>query len=150
MPREHADALYYSAAETAKVVRAELKAAFPQVRFSVRAENYAQGNAVRIHWENGPTEKDVRAITTDKYQSYLPDHGVRSVPLADGRHAYYAKFITTSRRFSPDVIENEAKEQMHRYDMTHPTQTIPGCWMDAHDLARQALTKRSFIESENT
>jgi hypothetical protein len=100
MPREYADSIYYSAAETAKIIREELKAAFPHVKFSVRAENFAQGNAVRVHWENGPTEEAVRALTGDKYQSYLPDHGVRSIPLPGGKRAYYAKFITTSRRFS--------------------------------------------------
>ena len=98
MPYESADSIHFTAAETAKVLRAELKAAFPKVKFSVRAQNFAQGNAVSIHWENGPTEKAVRAITTEKYQAYLPDHGVRSIPLPDGRHAYYAKFIVRQEK----------------------------------------------------
>lgn len=147
MSYESADSIHYTAAETAKVLRAELKAAFPHVKFSVRSQNFAQGNAVSIHWENGPTEKSVRAITTDKYQAYLPDHGVRSIPLPDGRHAYYAKFITTSRRFSSAITEKEIHEQMQRHGLTHPTQTVPDGWMDAHDLARHELANRDLRET---
>lgn len=147
MPREYADSIYYSAAETAKIIRAELKATFPHVKFSVRAENFAQGNAVRVHWENGPMEHLVRALTSDKYQSYLPDHDVRSIPLPGGKRAYYAKFITTSRRFSQEITDNEVNEQMRRYGLTHPTQSMPNGWMNAYDLARQELAKRDFCEA---
>jgi hypothetical protein len=135
MPSEYADSIYYSAAETAKIIRAELKAAFPYVKFSVRAENFAQGNAVRVHWENGPTENAVRALTSDKYQSCLPDHGVRSIPLPGGKRAYYAKIITTSRRFSQEITDNEVNEQMRRYGLTHPTQSVPDGWMNAYKIS---------------
>ena len=147
MPHESADSIYYSAADTAKIIRAELKVAFPNVKFSVRSETFSLGSAVCVHWENGPTEKAVCAITSDKYQSYVPDHSVRSIPLPNGKRAYYAKFITTSRRFSQDVTESEVNEQMRRYGLSHPTQTVPGGWMNANDLAQQELAKRDFCNA---
>jgi hypothetical protein len=47
-----------------KNIKIELKRAFPDVKFSVRREHYS---AININWENGPTDKEVTAIT-DKYQ----------------------------------------------------------------------------------
>jgi hypothetical protein len=49
--------------DTAKLVRARLKAAFPGVTFSVRISRYSGGSSVTVDWRDGPTETAVRAIT---------------------------------------------------------------------------------------
>ena len=46
-------------------IRAELKRAFPGVKFSVRKVNYG---SLSIGWKDGPTEAQVEAIT-DKYET---------------------------------------------------------------------------------
>jgi hypothetical protein len=51
---------YLSAAETAKLIRQALKAAFPGTRISVRL---SRGNATYVSWTDGPTVRDVQAIT---------------------------------------------------------------------------------------
>ena len=51
-----------SCAETAKLVRAELKAQFPGIKFSVRSETYSGGASIHIGWNDGPTEKAVEAV----------------------------------------------------------------------------------------
>lgn len=48
---------YLSAAETAKLVRAALKRAFPGVKFSVRSPS-----AIHVRWTDGPTRKAVEAV----------------------------------------------------------------------------------------
>jgi hypothetical protein len=50
---------YFSAAETAKIVRKMLKENFPGVKFSVRSETYSMGDSVNVHWTDGPTTKQV-------------------------------------------------------------------------------------------
>ncbi len=55
-------ARYVSVADTAKLIRAELKAAFPAVKFSVRSKSYSGGASVTIYWTDGPTGKDVDAV----------------------------------------------------------------------------------------
>lgn len=45
---------YLSCAETAKLVRARLKAEFPAVRFSVRSSVYSGGASIRVAWTDGP------------------------------------------------------------------------------------------------
>lgn len=51
----------------ARNIRAELKRAFPRVKFSVRSERYSGGNSVNVYWTDGPTSERVKAIS-DKYQ----------------------------------------------------------------------------------
>lgn len=56
-----AEKTYLSCAETAKLVRAELKRSFPGTKFSVRSDVYAGGASIRVRWTDGPLEKNVRA-----------------------------------------------------------------------------------------
>jgi hypothetical protein len=76
-------ARYIAVTEVAKILRKRLKAEFPGVKFSVRSESFSMGTAVNISWTDGPTDKQVSAIT-DLYQggrfdsmidmSYSVDH----------------------------------------------------------------------------
>jgi hypothetical protein len=59
---------YISLKDTSKTIKKELKEAFPTVKFSVRSETYAGGSSIHISYDDGPTTKDVEAITK-KYQS---------------------------------------------------------------------------------
>lgn len=54
-------------AKAANAIKAELKAAFPNVKFSVKSQNYSGGDSVDIYWTDGPTVEQVRAIS-GKYQ----------------------------------------------------------------------------------
>jgi Large polyvalent protein associated domain 29 len=54
---------YLSCAETAKLVRAALKKAFPGVKFSVRSSTYSGGASIRVGWVDGPSTKAVQAVT---------------------------------------------------------------------------------------
>lgn len=53
---------YLSCAETAKLVRQALKAAFPGQKFYVRSDVYAGGASIRVRWTDGPRESDVDPI----------------------------------------------------------------------------------------
>jgi hypothetical protein len=54
---------YLSCAETAKLLRGALKAAFPGVRFSVRSHTYSMGASIQVEWTDGPRRKDVEIVT---------------------------------------------------------------------------------------
>ena len=54
---------YFSAAETAKLVRADLKGAFLGVTFSVRSRTYSMGSHVELTWTHGPATKAVERVT---------------------------------------------------------------------------------------
>lgn len=54
---------YLTCAETARLLRTALKAAFPGTKFSVRSDTYAGGASIRVRWTDGPRESDVRPVT---------------------------------------------------------------------------------------
>lgn len=53
-------------ARCAANVREELRRTFPGCKFRVTSETFAGGNSVRVSWEMGPTDVEVKAVT-DKY-----------------------------------------------------------------------------------
>jgi hypothetical protein len=55
-------ARYIDTAETAKMIRAALKRAFPGVKFGVRSHRYAGGSSINIDWLDGPTQAMVAAL----------------------------------------------------------------------------------------
>jgi hypothetical protein len=57
---------YLSCAETAKLVRAELKKQLPAFKFSVRSNTYAGGASVNVTWEDGLPESAVEKVV-DKF-----------------------------------------------------------------------------------
>lgn len=48
--------------ETAKLLRAALKAAWPGMKFSVRSDSYSGGASIRVRYTDGPTKAQVEAI----------------------------------------------------------------------------------------
>lgn len=46
----------------AKMIRKELKAAFPSVKFSVKSSRYTGGSSINVSWQNGPTDKMVNEV----------------------------------------------------------------------------------------
>ena len=62
------DTKYISCADTAKLIRKDLKAKFPNQKFTVNSKSYAGGASITVRWFNGPTTKDVEAIT-NRYES---------------------------------------------------------------------------------
>jgi hypothetical protein len=55
------------AAECASAIRKELKEMFPGVKFSIKSQTYSGGNSVRVSWDDGPTEREVKTVV-GKYQ----------------------------------------------------------------------------------
>lgn len=60
---------YVSATDTAKMIRAALRDAFPGTKFSVITDKYAGGASIRVRYSDiNVAGKDVRAIT-DNFES---------------------------------------------------------------------------------
>lgn len=49
-------AVYVSLNDKAKLMRALLKAKFPNTKFSVRGSKYAGGSSMQVAWDDGPTQ----------------------------------------------------------------------------------------------
>ena len=55
--------VYLSVADTAKHIRAALKASFPGVKFSVKSRKYSGGASIDVAWTDGPAGALVDAVT---------------------------------------------------------------------------------------
>lgn len=53
---------YISPADTAKLIRVQLKAKFPGIKFSVKTSVYSGGASIDVVWTDGPTAKMVDAV----------------------------------------------------------------------------------------
>src|SRR3990167_3139449 len=61
------ETVYIGTTEVAKMIRQELKQAFPDTKFSVRSSKYSGGCSIDVYWTDGPTGDAVSAISS-KYQ----------------------------------------------------------------------------------
>jgi hypothetical protein len=91
----------------AKNIRAELKRAFPGVKFSVTSDSYTGGNSIDVHWQAGPITEDVKKIT-DKYQEGHFD-GMEDIYESSGDmwpEIYGgAKYVMEARGFPAELHE---------------------------------------------
>lgn len=119
-----------SHAAAAAAIRAELKRAFPAVKFQVRSESYSMGDSVRIHWQDGPTVEAVDAITK-KYQYGHFDGMTDMYEHSNCRTDIpQTKFVQTERRTS-DAARAAALAYIKAHwgnaeNITSENDTIPG------------------------
>jgi hypothetical protein len=110
---------YISAAETAKLIRAALKEAFPGVKFSVRSSTYSGGSSINIGWTDGPNDKQVKAVVSSFEGGYFDasiDYKGSVYAMLDGEQVSFAPdFIFTSREYSDAMIERAIVTLRGRY-----------------------------------
>ncbi len=110
---------YLSVTETAKLVRAALKKAFPGVKFSVRSESYAGGASINVSYVDGPFGPAVKDVT-DLYTGASFDGMIDlksyhdSLVLFEGdelptRVHHGADYIFVHRDISPAYAEQLAR-----------------------------------------
>ena len=90
----------------AKNIRIELKRAWPGLKFSVTSERFSMGDAIRIHWTDGPTTRQVDALA-NKYKAGSFDGMEDIYNYTDsGFNKLFgdAKYISTSRQNSDVAI----------------------------------------------
>lgn len=107
-------------AKAAALIRAELKQGFPTVKFRVTSSSFSMGDDVNIHWDLGPTTKQVEAVT-NKYQNSGFDSMTDcsySVPVTT---AASSKYVMTQRDnpFHDQMCEDYAKAMNITYTGTN-------------------------------
>lgn len=106
---------YLTCAETAKLLRAALKAAHPGVKFSVKSHTYSGGASIRVGWTDGPTaptvDSLVRLYTGGSFDGMTDSMSYHDALLAgpDGmpeRVHFGADFIFTERQTSAPFVDS--------------------------------------------
>jgi hypothetical protein len=105
-------------AKAAAEIRKELKTNFPEIKFTVKSENYAGGNSVNVRYEDGPKEEIVEELL-NKYKAgsfngmediYEYNNTNRDIPQA--------KYLFVNRDMS-EAVKNQL--------VKHITTTYSGC-----------------------
>jgi hypothetical protein len=125
--------------DTAKFVRAALRAAFPRTKFSVRSAKYAGGSSIDVHWTDGPTEPQVTAITclyrgaTFDGMTDMKSYHDAILSTDGGAEAVHfgVDFIPSSRRIS-DAFRRQLEQEIADFtgepfdnNATYPVVALP-------------------------
>lgn len=101
-----------SAALAAANIRAELKKAFPGVKFSVRSKTFSGGDSVDVSWTDGPTIAQVDKIA-DKYSAGSFDGMTDCYNYSSSAWTAVfgdAKYIHSARSHSLDAMKEAVRE----------------------------------------
>lgn len=103
------------AAQCAALIRKELKAAFPAIKFSVTSDNFAGGNAVRVSYADGVMRDTVESLLS-KYQ-HGSFNGMDDIYEYDNRRddIPQTKYLTVSRVMSAEAKQLVAKTVAAKY-----------------------------------
>lgn len=111
---------YLTCADTAKELRKALKAAFSDIKFSVRCHH----SSIRVSWTDGPTDNAVRQVS-NKFEgaSYDSSEDLKSyrTSILNGEVVNFgADFIHTDRKLSVDFLANITTQYCKRYNEVIP------------------------------
>lgn len=132
-------------AETAKLIRAELKANYPLTKFSVRSDNYSGGASIRIRWEDGPTSDEVDKLVK-RYEGAsfdgsidLKSYNEPTLIAFTGQEnpvlvSFGADYVFTDRDLSPAYIEQLSQEAQKVLDSNKVTTGQVFSYADFHSM----------------
>ena len=101
-------AKHINAVDTAKIIRKELKAKFPNTKFSVTSKSFAGGSSISINWTDGAAKTDVEKLT--KIFSGVSFDGsqdleVYSNSLYEGEEVLFGHYLHYNRDTSKEFLE---------------------------------------------
>ena len=126
-----------TAAETARAIRKELKEKFPNIKFSVRSQNFSMGNAVDVNYTDGVPVEEVEAILY-KYE-YGRFNAMEDMYEITNRRedVPQVKYVTVQRSISKEIREQVKAELAIRFDIENPEDDNE--WMKACNLWPQQM-----------
>ncbi|MBN1892325.1 MAG: hypothetical protein JW780_06040 [Clostridiales bacterium] len=130
------------AAACAAAIRAELKKAFPEVKFTVRSSTFAGGDDVRIGWVDGPSNKEIEAIVS-KYEEGHFDGMTDMYEYSNRRDDIpQAKYIFAQKEFSQAARERAIKEISVKYSHWFPEGFDPSAYYPKPNLHGDMILHR--------
>ena len=123
--REDAKVHYLTCAETAKLVRAALKDAFPGVTFSVKSKTYSGGASITVVWTDGPTTQEVEQVSKcfegADFDGMIDLKTYKKPTAIEGQLIHFgADFVFSDRDLSYDLLLECAEAIANRYGVQAP------------------------------
>ena len=119
-------------AETAKLIRADLKANYPLTKFSVKSDTYSGGASIRIRWTDGETVEEIERLVK-KYEGAsfdgmidLKSYNEPTLMAFAGQEtpvlvSFGADYVFTDRDLSAAYIEQLSAEAQKVLDQNEAT-----------------------------
>ena len=103
---------YIAVTETAKLIRAALKEAFPEVKFSIKSRKYSGGSSIDVRWQDGPSYDQVNSIAKTFEGGYfdgMTDYKGGHVHMMNGEEiSFGGDFVFCQRDISEDKVAKAA------------------------------------------
>ena len=135
---------YISPADTAKLVRAALKAAFPAEKFRVRTHVYAGGASIDVNWTDGPTaarvDREVQRFAGARFDGMDDSMTYREAELDGERVRFGAHFIFANRAVSAEFRRRVLTAIVERYGLTMPDVGEDGWPVNMHRPIGEGFT----------
>lgn len=128
---------YLTCAETAKLVRAALKAEFPTVKFSVHSKTYSGGSSINVSWQDGPATKMVERIAKRfagaSFDGMIDLKSYHDSELNGETVHFGADYVFCNRTFSRGMLEQVIVAAKSRYGFTAHITEYGGWDVDSPD-----------------
>ena len=145
---------YVSPADTARLVRKALKAAFPGAAFFVRTSVYSGGASIDVRWTDGPTTRVVQRVVNGfegaTFDGMIDLKEYRDTVINGERVHYGADFIHCHRSYSEAMYRVAAERVCGRFGWPVPPITvIPsiGARVDTQDFRVQEAVWREVEQT---
>lgn len=108
-PTKPVQTVYLSCADTAKLIRAALREAFPSVTFSVKSKTYSGGASITVSWTDGPTSAEVDRVAGEFAGATfdgMTDCKNYHDSVYNGQRVHFgANFVFTNRNYSDALVQ---------------------------------------------
>ena len=101
-------------AQAAALIKKILKKEYPNIKFSVKSDNYANGSSVRVSWTDGVPEKNIESFI-NQFQYGTFDGMTDCYNCDNVKDMPQAKYCFTNRRISTEkreIIRKQLAEKM--------------------------------------
>lgn len=117
-------------ARAAKNLKAELKQAFPLVKFSVKSDSFSMGDSILVFWENGCTTAQVKAIAQKyeygRYDSSEDLYNYKDTGFAKASNEWLGstKYLNYEREISTEIKEQVKTSYLNEFNREMPEHEI--------------------------
>jgi len=131
----------------AQAIKAELKIAFPKIKFSVRYQSYSGGDSVDVSYRNAVPVSEVEKITY-KYQAGH-FNGMEDIYEygTNPHNVNQAKYVFVSREIDEEIRVEAKKEIAKSYGIENPedeNEWMKKCGRWSYEKVNQELRERTF------
>jgi hypothetical protein len=112
----------YSTTETATLIRAELKSAFPGVKFSVKSKSYSGGSSINVSWTDGPTAKEVDRVAGQfagaSFDGMIDLKSYHDSTFRGETVRFGADYVFTNRKVSTELLQRAVRYINQKYGLS--------------------------------